>query len=241
MAPESLSLFVAFTAGLLSFLSPCVLPLVPSYVTFITGMGLDDVSRARRTALVHALLFVLGFTFIFVALGAGASAFGQLLREYRVWIARVGGVLMVLMGLWMLDVIRIGALQQERRMHLSDKPLGYLGTVVVGIAFGAGWTPCLGPTLGAILLLAANESELTKGITLLIAYSLGLAVPFLLSALLLDRFLGFFQSFKHNIGRVNRIAGILLVIVGILMFTGWFERLAAWLQPLTPAFLVERI
>jgi cytochrome c-type biogenesis protein len=204
-------------------------------------MGLDDVSRARRTALVHALLFVLGFTFIFVALGAGASAFGQLLREYRVWIARVGGVLMVLMGLWMLDVIRIGALQQERRMHLSDKPLGYLGTVVVGIAFGAGWTPCLGPTLGAILLLAANESELTKGITLLIAYSLGLAVPFLLSALLLDRFLGFFQSFKHNIGRVNRIAGMLLVLVGILMFTGWFERLAAWLQPLTPAFLVERI
>ncbi|MBA3919838.1 MAG: cytochrome C biogenesis protein [Gemmatimonas sp.] len=241
MAPESLSLFVAFTAGLLSFLSPCVLPLVPSYVTFITGMGLDDVSRARRTALVHALLFVLGFTFIFVALGAGASAFGQLLREYRVWIARVGGVLMVLMGLWMLDVIRIGALQQERRMHLSDKPLGYLGTVVVGIAFGAGWTPCLGPTLGAILLLAANESELAKGITLLIAYSLGLAVPFLLSALLLDRFLGFFQKFKHNIGRVNRIAGILLVLVGILMFTGWFERLAAWLQPLTPAFLVERI
>jgi cytochrome c-type biogenesis protein len=241
MAPESLSLFVAFSAGLLSFLSPCVLPLVPSYVTFITGMGLDDVSRARRTALVHALLFVLGFTFIFVALGAGASAFGQLLREYRVWIARVGGVLMVLMGLWMLDVIRIGALQQERRMHLSDKPLGYLGTVVVGIAFGAGWTPCLGPTLGAILLLAANESELAKGITLLIAYSLGLAVPFLLSALLLDRFLGFFQKFKHNIGRVNRIAGILLVLVGILMFTGWFERLAAWLQPLTPAFLVERI
>ncbi|MBX9857609.1 MAG: cytochrome c biogenesis protein CcdA [Gemmatimonadaceae bacterium] len=241
MAPESLSLFVAFSAGLLSFLSPCVLPLVPSYVTFITGMGLDDVSRARRTALVHALLFVLGFTFIFVALGAGASAFGQLLREYRVWIARVGGVLMVLMGLWMLGVIRIGALQQERRMHLSDKPLGYLGTVVVGIAFGAGWTPCLGPTLGAILLLAANESELAKGITLLIAYSLGLAVPFLLSALLLDRFLGFFQKFKHNIGRVNRIAGILLVLVGILMFTGWFERLAAWLQPLTPAFLVERI
>lgn len=241
MAPESLSLFVAFTAGLLSFLSPCVLPLVPSYVTFITGMGLDDVSRARRTALVHASLFVLGFTFIFVALGAGASAFGQLLREYRVWIARVGGVLMVLMGLWMLGVIRMGALQQERRIHLSDKPLGYLGTVVVGIAFGAGWTPCLGPTLGAILLLAANESELAKGITLLIAYSLGLAVPFLLSALLLDRFLGFFQKFKHNIGRVNRVAGILLVLVGILMFTGWFERLAAWLQPLTPAFLVERI
>lgn len=214
---------------------------MPSYVTFITGMGLDDVSRARRTALVHALLFVLGFSFIFVALGAGASVFGQLLREYRVWIARIGGVLMVLMGLWMLDVLRIGALQQERRFHLSDKPLGYLGTVLVGIAFGAGWTPCLGPTLGAILLLAANESELGKGITLLSFYSAGLAVPFLVSALALEKFLSFFQSFRHNIGKVNRIAGILLIVVGVLMFTGLFERLAAVLQPLTPAFLVERL
>lgn len=241
MAPESLTLLVAFTAGLLSFLSPCVLPLVPSYVTFITGMGLDDVSKARRAALTHALLFVLGFSFIFVALGAGASAFGQLLREYRVWLARVGGVLMVGMGLWMLGVITVGALQQERRIHLSDKPLGYLGTIVVGIAFGAGWTPCLGPTLGAILLLAANETALAKGILLLTAYSAGLAVPFLVSALAIDRFLGFFQSFRKNIGTVNRVAGGLLVVVGVLMFTGWFERLAAYLQPLTPAFLVERL
>ncbi|MBY0488927.1 MAG: cytochrome c biogenesis protein CcdA [Gemmatimonadaceae bacterium] len=241
MAPESLTVLVAFTAGLLSFLSPCVLPLVPSYVTFITGMGLDDAAKQKRTALVHAVLFVLGFSFIFVALGAGASVFGQMMREYRVWIARIGGALMVLMGLWMLGVINIGALQQERRIHVSDKPLGYLGTVVVGIAFGAGWTPCLGPTLGAILVLAANETELTKGITLLSFYSMGLAVPFLLSALLLDQFLGFFKSFKKNIGTVNRIAGVLLVLVGIGMFTGWFAKLAAILQPLTPAFLVERL
>ena len=113
MSTDSLGVLVAFTAGLLSFLSPCVLPLVPSYITFITGMGLDDATRARRTALVHATLFVAGFSFIFVALGAGATAFGQLLREYRVWIARLGGVLMVVMGLWMLGVIRIGALQQD--------------------------------------------------------------------------------------------------------------------------------
>ncbi len=241
MAPESLSVLVAFTAGLLSFLSPCVLPLVPSYVTFITGMGLDDAAKQKRTALVHAVLFVLGFSFIFVAMGAGASVFGQMMREYRVWIARIGGVLMVLMGLLMLGVINIGALQQERRVHMSDKPLGYLGTVVVGLAFGAGWTPCLGPTLGAILVMAANESELAKGITLLSFYSMGLAVPFLLSALLLDQFLGFFKSFKKNIGTVNRIAGVLLVLVGIGMFTGWFAKLAAILQPFTPAFLVERL
>ena len=239
MASESLTVVVAFTAGLLSFLSPCVLPLVPSYLTFITGLGLEDASRARRTTLTHALLFVLGFSLIFVLLGAGASALGQLLLAYRVWIARVGGVLMILMGLWMMGALRMDALQQERRVHLSDKPLGYLGTVVVGIAFGAGWTPCLGPTLGAILLLAANESELMKGVGLLSAYSAGLAVPFLLSALAVERFLAFFQKFKRNLGTVNRIAGILLIVVGVLMLTGWFQRLAAWLQPMTPAFLVD--
>ena len=239
--PESLTLLIAFTAGLLSFLSPCVLPLVPSYLTFITGLGLEDVSRARRTTVVHALLFVAGFSFIFVALGAGATAFGQLMLAYRSLIARVGGVLMVLMGLWMIGVFQFGALQRERRVHLSDKPLGYLGTVVVGIAFGAGWTPCLGPTLGAILLLAANETELTEGITLLSAYSAGLALPFLLAAIGVERFLRFFMRFRSKLGLVNRIAGALLVVVGLLMFTGWFERLAAMLQPLTPQFLFERI
>lgn len=241
MAPQSLTVLVAFSAGLLSFLSPCVLPLVPSYITFITGLGLEDVSRARRTTLVHALLFVLGFSFIFVALGAGATAFGQLLLAYRTWIARVGGVLMILLGLWMLDVLKFGALQRERRVHLSDKPIGYLGTVLVGIAFGAGWTPCLGPTLGAILLLAANQTDMSKGIALLAVYSAGLAVPFLLSALLLERFLTFFQKFRNKLGLVNRIAGSLLIVVGVLMFTGWFERLAAILQPYTPEFLFERM
>ena len=241
MAPESLTILVAFSAGLLSFLSPCVLPLVPSYVTFITGLGLEDVSRARRTTFVHALLFVLGFSFIFVALGAGATAFGQLMLAYRGWIAKIGGALMVLMGLWMLGVLNIGALQQERRVHLTDKPLGYLGTVVVGIAFGAGWTPCLGPTLGAILALAATQTQLSKGIMLLAFYSAGLAVPFLLAALLLERFLSFFKKFKSHLGTVNRIAGVLLILVGVLMFTGWFERLAALLQPFTPEFLLERL
>ena len=241
MAAESLTVLVAFGAGLLSFLSPCVLPLVPSYLTFITGLGLEDLSRARRTTLVHALLFVLGFSFIFVSLGAGATAFGQLMLAYRGWIARAGGALMIGMGLWMLGVLRIDALQQERRVHLSDKPVGYLGTIVVGIAFGAGWTPCLGPTLGAILVMAANQSELGKGITLLIAYSAGLALPFLAAAVALERFLSFFQKFKRNLGTVNRVAGILLILVGALMLSGWFERLAALLQPFTPDFLFDRL
>jgi cytochrome c-type biogenesis protein len=241
MDPQSVTLLVAFTAGLLSFLSPCVLPLVPSYVSFITGLGLEDVTRARRTAVVHAVLFVLGFSAIFVALGAAATLVGQLLLAYRVWITRAGGVLIILLGLWMLEVIRLDALQRERRVHLTDKPLGYLGTVLVGMAFGAGWTPCLGPTLGAILSIAGVQAELGRGIRLLSAYSAGLAVPFLLSALALERFFAFFDRFRWRLGQVNRVAGLLLIVVGVLMLTGWFQTLAGWLQALTPEFLAERL
>jgi cytochrome c-type biogenesis protein len=241
MAPESLTLLVAFSAGLLSFLSPCVLPLVPSYVTFITGLSLEDATRARRTAIVHSFLFVIGFSLIFIALGAAATMLGQMLLAYRVWITRIGGVMIILLGLWMLGTFQFNSLQRERRFHLSDKPIGYLGTVLVGITFGAGWTPCLGPTLGAILSIAGVQAELGKGISLLSAYSAGLAVPFLLSALALERFFLFFQKFKGKLGLVNRISGILLIIVGILMLTGWFQVMAAWLQPFTPEFLYERI
>jgi len=239
--PESVTLLVAFSAGLLSFLSPCVLPLVPSYVTFITGLSLEDVTRARRTAIVHSLLFVLGFSLIFIALGAAATMLGQLLLAYRVWITRIGGVMIVLLGLWMLGALRFDALQRERRVHLGDKPIGYLGTVLVGITFGAGWTPCLGPTLGAILSIAGVQAELGKGIWLLSAYSLGLAVPFLASAFALERFFAFFSKFRKRLGTVNRVSGIMLIIVGVLMLTGWFQRLAVWLQPFTPEFLYERI
>jgi cytochrome c-type biogenesis protein len=239
MDPQSVTLLVAFTAGLLSFLSPCVLPLVPSYLTFITGLGLEDVSRARRTAVVHASLFVLGFSLIFIALGATATLLGQLLLTYRTWITRAGGVLIILLGLWMTGALRVDALQRERRVHLSDKPLGYLGTVLVGIAFGAGWTPCLGPTLGAILAIAGVQAELGRGIALLSAYSAGLAVPFLVAAFALERFFTFFERFRSRLGLVNRIAGVLLIVVGVLMLTGWFQTLAGWLQGMTPEFLYE--
>lgn len=239
MDPQSVTLLVAFTAGLLSFLSPCVLPLVPSYLTFITGLGLEDVSRARRTAVVHASLFVLGFSLIFIALGATATLLGQLLLTYRTWITRAGGVLIILLGLWMTGALRVDALQRERRVHLSDKPLGYLGTVLVGIAFGAGWTPCLGPTLGAILAIAGVQAELGRGIALLTAYSAGLAVPFLVAAFALERFFTFFERFRSRLGLVNRIAGVLLIVVGVLMLTGWFQTLAGWLQGMTPEFLYE--
>jgi cytochrome c-type biogenesis protein len=237
----TVGLALAFTAGILSFLSPCVLPLIPSYITFITGMGFEDVTRSRRTTLVHALLFVFGFSLIFVALGIGATALGSLLLAYRDWISRIGGVLVIIFGLYMLGVLRIGAMAKDTRVHLSDKPMGYLGTVLVGIAFGAGWTPCIGPILGAILTYASTSDDLSQGMLLLGTYSLGLAVPFLLSALAIERFLGAFQKFRKHMGTVNRVSGVLLIIVGILMLTNWFTVLAGYLDSFTPDFLRDRL
>ncbi len=232
---------LAFSAGLLSFLSPCVLPLIPSYVTFITGLGLDDVGKARRTALTHGLLFVLGFTLIFLALGATATVLGRMLFAHRVWITRAGGVLLIVFGLYMAGVLRIGALDAERRIHLADKPLGYLGTVLVGVAFGAGWTPCLGPVLGGILAYTSSVADLQRGLLLLFAYAMGLGVPFILSALMVDRFLAGFQRMRRYLGVVNRIAGALMIVVGLLLLTGAFTTMAGWLVDFTPGFLRARI
>lgn len=237
----SLGLFIAFAGGLLSFLSPCVLPLVPSYVTFITGMNLEDLQRSKRTTLIHAVLFVAGFTLIFLALGAAATVFGQLMLRYRDVIARAGGVLIIIFGLYLMGVFNLGFLMKDTRLHLADKPIGFLGTVLVGIAFGAGWSPCIGPILGAILTMAANEADLARGLTLLFAYSAGLAVPFLLAALMVERFLALFQRVRQYMVWVNRTAGALLVFVGVLMATNRFTMLSNWLQDFTPEFILNRI
>lgn len=239
--PAGLGLFVAFLAGLLSFLSPCVLPLVPSYIGFLTGMTLPEMTGRRRVALLHAVLFVAGFSLIFILLGASATALGGALKYYQVWIARVGGVLVILFGLVCLGVVKAGFLEQERRLQLQHKPVGYLGSVLVGMAFGAGWTPCIGPVLGAILSLAATSDCVPRGMLLLGVYSAGLAVPFLLAAVAVESFLEWFQRFRRYLPWVMRVSGVLLIFVGILMATGQFTRLAGWLQGLTPAFLRDRI
>ncbi len=240
-APESVGLLVAFSAGLLSFLSPCVLPLVPSYVGFLTGMSLEDASAEKRRVFLHALLFVAGFTLIFVVLGASATALGRALRAHQVWLQRGGGALVILFGLYCLGVLKLGALQAEKRVHLQDKPVGYLGSVLVGMAFAAGWTPCIGPILGAILSLAATSGDAGRGSGLLLAYSAGLAVPFLAAALAVDRFIAWFKRFRTYLPWVMRISGILLIVVGVLMVTGEFTRLAALLQGLTPEFLKKQL
>lgn len=249
MESQSVGLLVAFAAGLLSFLSPCVLPLIPSYVTFITGMSLDELvdrdqeaaRRAKRAVLVHGTLFVLGFTLVFVLLGASVTFLGSLFGYAQGWIERIGGVLLIGFGLYLLGLLRIPGAEREWRVHLSDKPLGYLGTVLVGITFGAGWTPCIGPVLGGILTMAAARASLAEGVGLLLVYSAGLAVPFLLAALLMQRFLAGLGSARRWLPWVSRISGVLLIVVGLLMVTGSFTLLTAMLARWTPEFLLERL
>jgi len=237
-----LGLVVAFLAGLVSFLSPCVLPLVPSYLAFVTGMSLEDLQEGvdRRATFIHATLFVLGFSTIFVLLGAAASFLGQFFRYYEVWIARAGGVVIIILGLHLAGVFRLAPLLREKRVHLANKPVGYLGTFGVGVAFGAGWTPCIGPVLGAILTYGFSQDTVWAGVGLLSVYSLGLAVPFLLAALALDWFLRAFRRFRRWMPWVEKASGVLLVFLGILLLTGKFTVMSSWLARFTPDWILNR-
>ena len=225
----------------MSFLSPCVLPLIPSYVGFLTGLSVEQLEVRRGAALLHAVWFVAGFSGVFVALGATASALGALLLHSQVWIGRIGGAVVILFGLHLLGVLRPSVLMRERRIHLARKPLGYVGSAFTGIAFGAAWTPCIGPILGSILTLAATRASVGQGTVLLATYALGLAVPFLITAVALDRFLSWFRRFRPYLAWVDRIAGGLLILLGVLLVTDRFTLLAGWLQGLTPAFLKRRL
>ena len=240
---EPASALVALTAGVFSFLSPCVLPLVPSYLSFVTGMSLEDLQEGvdRRAILAHSFLFVAGFSIIFILGGATASFIGGYLRYYQVWIARIGGLLVIVLGLHLIGVFRLVPLMRERRIHVSDKPAGYLGTLGVGAAFGAGWTPCLGPVLGGLFMLAGAQETVWSGMFLLSFYSLGLAIPFLISALALDRFLGAFSRIRPFLPMVEKASGALLILVGVLMVTGSFTLLNTYLARFTPDWIFQKI
>lgn len=238
----AIGFLAAFGAGLLSVLSPCVFPLIPTYAAYITGISVEEMlakksdaerRRTQRITLRNGLIFVSGFSLVFIAMGASASAIGGLLHDNRIWIARLGGLLLLVMGVHMLGIVHLPALDRIIRPNVSGgagsgraaKPLG---TLMVGMAFGAGWTPCIGPALASILTLAAATASMTQGIALLSVYSFGLAVPFLLGTVLIDRFMRRRAEFGPWLPRLERISAVLIIVLGVLMVSGLFDQLASW-------------
>jgi len=234
-SPE-VSIAIAFAAGFLSFVSPCVLPLVPSYMTYITGVCFKDLTdsaarpRVRWVTMAHSLLFICGFSLVFILMGASASYLGQLLSEYQSVIEKVGGVLIIILGIHFTGLITLPFLQMEKRFELGRKPLGYLGSLFVGIVFAAGWTPCIGPILSSILLYASTAKSFTTGVTLLTFYSIGLGVPFFLSSLAFNSFLCAFNAIKRFMRVITVVSGCFLIAIGILFLTDLFRTINAYLN-----------
>jgi cytochrome c-type biogenesis protein len=222
--------------GMVSFASPCILPLIPSYVSYITGISFDELvgpdSRRKNinTTVLHSLAFVAGFTVVFVLLGATASIVGQLMTEYLKPIRIAGGLLMIVLGLFVSDVVPIPFLQQDAKIHLKERPAGYFGTFFVGVIFAAGWTPCTGPFLAAALMQAAQAETMMTGMVLLVFYSLGIGIPFILSALAISAFLSSFKKVKKYFRAIKIASGVMLIIMGILLITDKWTLLTSYLM-----------
>jgi cytochrome c-type biogenesis protein len=237
--PQQISGMIAFTAGFLSFVSPCVLPLVPSYITYITGASFKELtnvearSRLRWVTMFHSLLFITGFSLVFILMGASASYLGQLLAQYQYWIMKGGGVLIILLGIHFTGIINLPFLQIEKRFEMREKPLGYLGSLLVGVVFAAGWTPCIGPILSTILIYASTSKSFTTGILLLTYYSIGLGIPFFLSSLAFNSFLFAFDKIKRYMRVINIVSGLFLIGIGILFLTDTFKEINSYLNSLT--------
>lgn len=234
----------AFVAGLVSFVSPCVLPLVPPYLAFLAGVSLDQLSgegegdnrAATKRVVIMSLAFVAGFSTVFVALGASASFIGDLLTEYLTILGYVAGVIILVLGLHFLGAFRIALLFREARFQVRQKPLGLFGSYVVGLAFAFGWTPCVGPVLAAILLYAGSEAEVTKGALLLLSYALGIGVPFIITAFFVGPFLRLMAKYRRHMGKVEKIMGVMLVVTGILFLTNSMSSIAYWMLEMFPSF-----
>jgi cytochrome c-type biogenesis protein len=245
---EEVSLFAAFIAGILSFISPCVLPLIPGYLSFVSGVSLEemrapDASAAvatsdskRRRAVIMSLAFVLGFSIVFVALGATATAVGTLLMDHIQLLSKIAGAVIILFGLHMMGVLKIGWLYNEKRVQTNKKPAGFFGAILVGIAFAFGWTPCIGPILSAILLVASTQETIGEGVQLLASYSAGLGVPFIATSLAINQFLAASARIRKYYHTIEVVSGILMVIVGVLIFTNKFTVIARFLTPYLPTY-----
>jgi cytochrome c-type biogenesis protein len=227
----------AFLAGIVSFLSPCVLPLVPGYVSLISGASVDELQSKDRklfnTVFLHSLMFILGFTVVFVMLGAAATSLGQLAREYKKQLTWLAGLAIIFFGLHLTGILKIKALYADKRLHSIKGGKSPIGAFIIGFAFAFGWSPCLGPIISTILLMAGSSDTVTKGVFLLWVYSLGLAVPFLLTSLLIDRFLNFYGRFRRHLHKLEVGSGVLLMVLGVLILTRRFTLLSshlAWLN-----------
>ena len=219
---QTVSYPAAFIAGLLSFLSPCVLPLIPAYFTFITGFSLEQLTQDHNTAIrkkvfLSTFSFVLGFSLVFITMGASASYLGGLMVTYKSWIRIIGGILIILFGIHLTGIIRIRGFDYEKRISIEKKPVHFFGTLIIGMAFGAGWSPCVGPLLGSILIIAGSQGTVWKGVVLLGVYSAGLAIPFIFISICIHCILLFIRKLSKVLKYVNIVSGIILIIVGLIL------------------------
>ena len=228
-----IELIVAFGAGLISFLSPCVLPLIPGYISYISGNSLNELIEKKSINLFPIILFTVGFSIVFIVFGAASTFLGQVLLQNSYELRIAAGLIIIVLSLHIIGIINIKFLNYEKRIHTNSNT-NFFSPVLIGMAFAFGWTPCIGPILGSILVLAATEESLNKGIFLLFSYSLGLAIPFILSGYLIQKFLIFSKNFKKNISLVSKVGGIILLITGILILTNQLQALGFYLQNIFP-------
>jgi len=239
---QNVSLLAAFAAGFLSFVSPCVLPLIPGYISFVSGVSVEEMrsdappAASRVQIFITSLAFVIGFSIVFVALGASATAVGKLLFARLPLLTKIAGAVLIVFGLHTMGVFRLAFLDTEKRVHQQRKPAGPLGALLVGVAFAFGWTPCIGPILGGILAIAGSKNSVSEGITLLAVYSLGLGIPFLITSLAINQFFGAAKKIRKYYHAIELTSGALLVVIGVLIVTGELTIITRYLQPYLPSF-----
>ncbi len=230
MFVEQVSFFVAFGAGLLSFFSPCILPLIPVYILYISGTTMATAEKNRKLTLMRTLGFVIGFTLVFMLMGSTASWLGRIFLTNRIWFNRLAAIFLLVFGLQMMDVVHIGFLEMEKRLDGPKKMTGWLSSILIGMAFAAGWSPCFGPILASILMLAGQSSTLWQGMLLLLVYSLGMGIPFMLTALFIDRFKGFLEKNQRIIQIMPKVGGAILILFAILLMFDRVAIIANWLM-----------
>jgi cytochrome c-type biogenesis protein len=239
---ENVTLIAAFAAGFLSFVSPCVLPLIPGYISFVSGVSVEEMrgdappATSRLQVFLTSLAFVLGFSLVFIALGASATAIGKFMFAKLPLLSKIAGVILIIFGLHTMGVFRLAFLETEKRVHSQRKPAGPLGAMLVGVAFAFGWTPCIGPILGGILAIAGSKNTVGEGILLLAVYSLGLGIPFLLTSLAINQFFGAAKKIRRYYHGIEIASGALLIAIGVLIITGQLTIIVRYLQPYLPSY-----